>query len=108
MVVRPKKLRYAGPYWKDFCLLQVAPQVGRLELQQFDWYSDGYEKGYQGIIGVVEIPNDDLLIISVQRDSHSVLTSLGSRIAARFTNVGLSTDLPELHGQAPRSAEFKP
>jgi hypothetical protein len=64
---------YAGPYWKDFCLLQVAPQVGRLELQQFDWYSDGYDKGYQGIIGVVEIPNDDHLIISVQRDSHPVI-----------------------------------
>ena len=64
---------YAGPYWKDFCLLQVAQQVGRLELQQFDWYSDGYDKGYQGIVGVVEIPNDDLLIISVQRDSHPVL-----------------------------------
>jgi hypothetical protein len=64
---------YAGPYWKDFCLLQVAQQVRRLELQQLDWYSDGYDKGYQGIIGVVEVPDDDLLIISVQRDSHPVL-----------------------------------
>jgi len=64
---------YAGPHWKDSCLLQVAQQVSRLELQQFDWYSDGYDKGYQGIIGVVEVPNDDLLIISVQRDSHPVL-----------------------------------
>lgn len=64
---------YAGPYWKDFCLLQVAPQVGRLELQRFDWYSDGYDKGYQGIVGIVETPNDDLLIISVHRDSHPVL-----------------------------------
>jgi hypothetical protein len=36
-------------------------------------YSDGYDKGYEGIIGVVEVPNDDLLIISVQRDSHPVL-----------------------------------
>jgi hypothetical protein len=64
---------YSGPFWSDSCLLQVVPQVSRLELQQFDWYSDGYDKLYQGIIGVLEIPDVDLLIISVQRDSHPVL-----------------------------------
>jgi plasmid stability protein len=31
---------------------------------------------------------------------------LGSRIAARFARTGLATDLPELHGQLPRSADF--
>ena len=31
---------------------------------------------------------------------------LGSRIAARFAKAGLTTDLPELRGQIPRSAEF--
>ena len=31
---------------------------------------------------------------------------LGSRIAARFEQAGLSADLPEWHGQAPRSADF--
>jgi plasmid stability protein len=31
---------------------------------------------------------------------------LGSHIAARFAKVGLTKDLPELHGQVPRSAEF--
>ena len=54
---------YAGPHWKDSCLLQVAQQVSRLELQQFDWYSDGYDKGYQGIIGVVEVPNDQRMAL---------------------------------------------
>jgi len=33
-------------------------------------------------------------------------TGLGSRIAARFRKVGLDADLPEWHGQAPRSADF--
>jgi plasmid stability protein len=42
------------------------------------------------------------------KESGRPIASLGSRIAARFANVGLSADLPELHGQAPRSAEFKP
>jgi plasmid stability protein len=31
---------------------------------------------------------------------------LGSRIAARFAKSGLTIDLPELHGQIARSAEF--
>jgi plasmid stability protein len=42
------------------------------------------------------------------KDSGRPLASLGSRIAARFAGVGLTADLPELRGQAPRSAEFKP
>lgn len=31
---------------------------------------------------------------------------LGSRIAARFNKVGLSEDLPELHGQVVTPADF--
>lgn len=31
---------------------------------------------------------------------------LGSRIAARFRKGGLTADLPELHGQAPRSLDL--
>ena len=34
------------------------------------------------------------------------VAKLGSRIAARFAKVGLTTELPELRGQHPRSAEF--
>lgn len=33
---------------------------------------------------------------------------LGSRIAARFAGLGLTEDLPELHGQAPRPADLDP
>jgi antitoxin FitA len=42
------------------------------------------------------------------KESGRPINSLGSRIASRFSGSGLSTDLPELHGQAPRSAKFKP
>ena len=34
------------------------------------------------------------------------VAKLGLRIAARFAKAGLTTDLPELRGQAPLSAEF--
>lgn len=64
---------YAGPVWSDFALVRVKPAEGQIELQQFDWYTDGYDKGYQGIVGVTEVPGADLLIVSVQRDSRPIL-----------------------------------
>jgi plasmid stability protein len=36
------------------------------------------------------------------------VAGLGSRIARRFSNVGLTVELPELRGQPARSAELKP
>lgn len=40
------------------------------------------------------------------KEQNQRLPKLGSRMAARFSKAGLSTDLPELHGHVPRSAEF--
>ncbi len=40
------------------------------------------------------------------KEQNQPVTKLGSRIGARFAKVGLTTDLPELHGQIPLSAEF--
>jgi antitoxin FitA len=40
------------------------------------------------------------------KEQNQHLPKLGSRIAARFGKVGLTSDLPELHGQTARSAEF--
>jgi len=40
------------------------------------------------------------------KEQNQRVAKLGSRIAAHFAKVGLTTDLPELHGQVPRSAEF--
>jgi antitoxin FitA len=40
------------------------------------------------------------------KEQNQHVTKLGSRIAARFTKAGLSTDLPELHGQILRPLEF--
>ena len=39
-----------------------------------------------------------------EQDQH--LPKLGSRVAACFAKAGLTADLPELHGQVPRSAGF--
>lgn len=40
------------------------------------------------------------------KEENRPLPKLGSRIAARFAKAGLTKDLPELHGQAPRAAEL--
>ena len=40
------------------------------------------------------------------KEQNRRVSRLGSRIAARFAKAGLTTNLPELHGQLPRSAEF--
>jgi plasmid stability protein len=40
------------------------------------------------------------------REEHRGVRKLGSRMAARFKTVGLRVDLPELHGQSPRAADF--
>jgi plasmid stability protein len=40
------------------------------------------------------------------KEENRPASRLGSRIAARFVKTGLTSDLPELHGQLPRSADF--
>jgi plasmid stability protein len=40
------------------------------------------------------------------RDEQNAPTLLGSRIAARFADIGLDEDIPELRGQPARPAEF--
>ena len=40
------------------------------------------------------------------KDERAHAPNLGSRISARFRKIGLTRDLPEMHGQAPRSADF--
>ncbi len=42
------------------------------------------------------------------KDLDRVQPKLGSRISARFAEIGLEEELPELHGQGVRSAEFDP
>jgi plasmid stability protein len=39
------------------------------------------------------------------KEEKRTLPNLGSRIATRFTATGLTEDLPELRGQAPRSLD---
>ncbi len=46
---------------------------GRVEVQPIAWFDDSYDRAYQGIAGVTEVPDSRLLIISVARDSTPIL-----------------------------------
>lgn len=48
------------------------------EVRWLSWYDSSYDKGYQGVIGVEELPFDDQVLFSVQRDSKLVLADLGT------------------------------
>jgi hypothetical protein len=56
-----------------FWLFLIDPVRRQVSLQQFEWYDSSYDQGYQGILGVIEVPNQNLLLVSVQRDSQPVL-----------------------------------
>lgn len=64
--------------WKDFVLLKLSPSTGQIEVQRLEWYDDRYDKGYQGIIGVLELPGEDAALVSVQRSSELVLHDLAT------------------------------
>jgi plasmid stability protein len=46
------------------------------------------------------------ILRNAAREERRAVRKLGSRIAARFKTVGLAADLPEVRGQAARSADF--
>jgi plasmid stability protein len=46
------------------------------------------------------------ILSNAAREDHGGPRKLGTRIAARFRRVGLSSELPEFHGEAPRPARF--
>ncbi len=60
------------PAWSDFALITIDPAKGAA-LQTFEWFDESYDKGYQGIIGVMEVPGSDVVIVSVQRSSTLIL-----------------------------------
>ena len=46
------------------------------------------------------------ILRNAAKEEHRVVRTLGSRIAARFRNAGLSEHLPEMRGTPVRSADF--
>src|SRR5215472_13421954 len=56
---------FTGYAFGDYRLL-LTTRVPDVEVQTFGWFDHSYDKGYQGIIGVTEVPGAQLLIVSIQ------------------------------------------
>src|SRR5690349_14683345 len=56
----------------DYHLISIDSTHSKIEVERLDWYNESYDKDYQGITGVIELPSGEL-IISVQRDSNPVV-----------------------------------
>ncbi len=48
------------------------------------------------------------ILRNAAKDSSRPIAKLGSRIAGRLSGTGMTTDLPELRGQAARPVDLKP
>jgi len=74
--------------WRDFVLLKVSPQSGRIQVQRLEWYDDTYDKGYQGVIGVLELPGEEFAVVSVQRSSQLIFHDLNTGLKRGTLNLG--------------------
>ena len=70
------------PTWADYALVSISPSEG-VSLQRFDWYGDAYDRSYQGIVAATEIPDSNLVLISVQRSSKLVVYDPDARRKVR-------------------------
>ena len=59
--------------WQDFVLLGVSVGTGRMVAQKLEWYDSRYNKEYQSVLHVLELPGDNSALISVQRSSRVIL-----------------------------------
>jgi hypothetical protein len=54
----------------------VAPSTGRIDVQRLEWYDGTFDKGYHGVIDVLEVPGEAFALVSVQHSSQLVLHDL--------------------------------
>lgn len=85
------------PAWSDFTLIRIDVVRQSIDVQTFDWYNEDYDKGYQGIVGVTEVPGQDLVIVSVQRDSQPVLYDWNARRKVGAITLGGRAGNPRLY-----------
>ena len=74
--------------WKDFALVRVVASTEQVALQRLDWYDETYDKGYQAITDVLELPGEDAALVSVQRSSELILHDLQTARKRRSITLG--------------------
>ncbi len=86
--------------WKDFVLLQIVRSGERIEARRLRWYDETYDKGYQGVIEVLEVPGEGFAVVAVQRSSTLVLHDLESGWARGHVDLGGRSGNPLLQRRA--------
>lgn len=94
--VRRLYVEYLGfPPWNAYSLLRVSPSTRAVEIQRLAWYDESYDKGYQGVVDVLELPGDAALV-SVQRSSRVILHDLATGAQRRTIELGDRGGNPKL------------
>ena len=96
---------YVAFAFASYHLFLIQP-CGSISVQEFAWYTNtDYDKGYQGIVGVEELPDSQLLIVLIQRDSHPILYDPGAGAVVRKLNLAERGGNPRFKLRA-SAAEF--
>ena len=64
---------FKRPSLSAYYLFLIEPIRPEAESVALDWFGNSYDMMYQGVIGAVDVPDENKVIISVQRDSHPIL-----------------------------------
>ncbi len=74
--------------WKDFVLLKISAGAAGVAVQRLEWYDHTYDKGYQGVLSVLELAGEDAALVSVQRSSQLILQDLKTGRKKRAVDLG--------------------
>lgn len=85
---------YNPGYNADFHLVSIDLTQGEIQTERFDWYDNSYDKGYQGIVGVIELDSGNL-IVSVQRDSQPIVYDPKTKTVIRKLSLAGSRGNPK-------------
>jgi hypothetical protein len=80
--------------WNDHVLIRI--ESGHVHIQRLEWYDSSYDKGYQGVVDVIALPDPRYALISVQRSSKLVLHDLETGRARQTINLGNGLGNPKL------------
>ena len=87
----------ALPPWNDFVLVKIDGVAGRVEIQALTWYDQTYDKDYQGVVDVLELPDRRHAVVSVQRSSTLIVHDLETGARRRSIDLGGRSGNPRLH-----------
>lgn len=62
--------------YPNYYLLLIEINSPALKFFELSWFDDSYDKGYQGVMSVIKVPDRNMAIVSVQRNSKPVLIDL--------------------------------